>query len=213
MSSLVLARFTFSECHRLMNRIFRAGRIERRDTSGGLWPPERMLTSLSGPVSFRSERQIQLAKHDRIQWGCYKEAIPRGCRPRKADNRSHKQVEYLSGSYQNGGESGIRTSVLRKDTTVFETVPFNRSGNSPLHCLGFGKIPEQGRAISFQHSPEDAGMMVEAFVRQHVVDGTHSSGFGLKRHTPKCPAGSRSSFRHTSNRVPKLHTGCNPAGT
>ncbi len=48
-----------------------------------------------------------------------------------------------------GGEAGIRTLGGVTPTTVFETVPFNRSGTSPLEC----------RRLGLQHPP--------AFVKAH----------------------------------------------
>ena len=38
-----------------------------------------------------------------------------------------------------GGEGGIRTHGTREGTTVFETVPFDRSGTSP-HIEGAGGV-------------------------------------------------------------------------
>ena len=43
------------------------------------------------------------------------------------------------------GEGGIRTHGGPKPTTVFETVPFNRSGTSPgVSCVPVSSVPELG---------------------------------------------------------------------
>ena len=44
------------------------------------------------------------------------------------------KVIHVNTVYLNGGEGGIRTPGTLASSTVFETVPFNRSGTSPWHA-------------------------------------------------------------------------------
>lgn len=66
----------------------------------------------------------------------------------------------------NGGESGIRTLGTRMGTTVFETAPINRSGNSPLRNSTFilEEICQDQSAILGKNAPGKLWMMIETFV-------------------------------------------------
>ena len=48
-----------------------------------------------------------------------------------------------------GGESGIRTLGRNKPTTVFETAPFNRSGNSPRKLIHLKYLLSVCEVISY----------------------------------------------------------------
>ena len=58
---------------------------------------------------------------------------------------------------QDGGGAGIRTLGGITPTTVFETVPFNRSGTPPLELLYQQAYPDAGKHLLFQQLAEKTG--------------------------------------------------------
>ena len=138
---------------------------------------------------------------------------PAGAEPGRGVNLDEKTISVKSGpplriggvllippltrGKRNGGEGGIRTHGPRiTRSTVFETVPFDRSGTSPVTTLfgGEGGIRTHGRvspthafqACSLSHSDtspndlqrtlpvaqtrEEAAEKIPAFLRPHAVD-------------------------------------------
>gem|GEM_PF-5852847 len=65
-------------------------------------------------------------------------------------------------AYRTGGEAGIRTLGGVAPTTIFETVPFNRSGTSPcfdrnnhieyhIHYIGVKPVTNKGNSLKGMH--------------------------------------------------------------